>query len=118
MPYRVYLPPDYDAPADAGRRYPVIYLLHGNGGRCDEWSGYGLQEVANQLVQDGRFGHTIVVMPQGGRSYWVNHEGGLPWGDYVVRDVVRHVDATYRTIARREARAIGGSPWGVTGNCS
>ena len=115
MPYRVYLPPEYDLPANAGRRYPVLYLLHGNGGRWDEWSGYGLEEVADQLIADGKFGRVIVVMPQGGRSYWINQEGGLRWADYVVQDLLAHVDATYRTIPRREARAIGGLSMGGHG---
>src|SRR5439155_11145880 len=35
MPYRVYLPPGYTAEAAAGRRYPVLYLLHGFSGRYD-----------------------------------------------------------------------------------
>jgi enterochelin esterase-like enzyme len=115
MPYRVFLPPNYYAPERAGQRYPVMYLLHGMGGRYDEWSGYGLEEVANDLMRDGKFPHTIIVAPQGGLGYWMNQDGGTPWADYVVRDVVRHVDATYRSIARREARAVGGLSMGAHG---
>ncbi|HEU5317661.1 MAG TPA: alpha/beta hydrolase-fold protein [Chloroflexota bacterium] len=115
MPYRVFLPPDYYTPARQGTRYPVLYLLHGMGGRYDEWSGYGLEEVANGLMQDGKFPHTIVVAPQGGLGYWMNQDGGTPWGDYVARDLVKHVDATFRTVAQREARAIGGLSMGGHG---
>lgn len=115
MPYRVFLPPNYYAPERAGQRYPVMYLLHGMGGRYDEWSGYGLEEVANDLMKDGKFPHTIIVAPQGGLGYWMNQDGGTPWADYVARDVVRHVDATYRSIARREARAVGGLSMGAHG---
>ncbi|MBI3969776.1 MAG: hypothetical protein HY332_00685 [Chloroflexi bacterium] len=115
MPYRVYLPPNYDAPERAGRRYPVIYLLHGVSGRYDEWSGYGVDQVANDLLADGKFAHTIIVMPQGGMGYWMNQDGGTFWGDYVARDLVEHVDATFRTIPKREARAIGGLSMGAHG---
>src|SRR6266542_717242 len=50
MPYRLYLPEGYET---SGRRYPVIYLLHGQSGRYDEWSGYGVEMVANGLWTDG-----------------------------------------------------------------
>jgi enterochelin esterase-like enzyme len=115
MVYRVYLPTGYDRPENAGQRYPVIYLLHGLSGRYDEWDGYGLGEIANGLVADRKFTNAIVVMPQGGLGYWMNQEGGVPWGEYVARDVVAHVDATYRTVPRREARAVGGLSMGAHG---
>ena len=65
MPYRVFLPP---ATTPCGRRralYPVVYLLHGMGGRFDEWSGYGVEEVANQLLADGDLAEAIFVLPRG-----------------------------------------------------
>jgi predicted peptidase len=34
MPYRVFLP----AKLLPGQKLPVVYLLHGNGGRFSEWS--------------------------------------------------------------------------------
>jgi enterochelin esterase-like enzyme len=115
MPYRVYLPPGYGAASRASQRYPVIYLLHGMSGRYDEWSGYGVETAANELLADGKFVHAIIVAPQGGLGYWMNQEGGTPWADYVARDVVGHIDGTYRTFARREARAIGGLSMGAHG---
>lgn len=36
MTYRVYLPEKLDA----GRKLPVVYLLHGNGGSFQNWSNY------------------------------------------------------------------------------
>ncbi|HEX2184112.1 MAG TPA: alpha/beta hydrolase-fold protein, partial [Chloroflexota bacterium] len=117
MPYRVYLPPGYNRATEAARRYPVLYLLHGTSGRYEEWSGYGLEEVTNELLAEGRMPEVILVLPQGGLGYWLNQvgPGGTRWGDYVARDLVRHVDATYRTLAQREARAIGGLSMGGHG---
>jgi enterochelin esterase-like enzyme len=115
MPYRIYLPPSYDGAEKTGQRFPVIYLLHGLSGRYDEWSGYGVEEVANQLYTDGKLADVIIVMPQGGLGYWMNQDGGTLWADYVARDLVAHVDATYRTLPRREARAIGGLSMGGHG---
>jgi enterochelin esterase-like enzyme len=55
------------------------------------------------------------VLPQGANGYWANQQGGEAWGDYVARDLVAHVDATYRTLPRREARAVGGLSMGGHG---
>lgn len=46
--YAVFLPPDYDAPENAGRRYPLCVILHGNG--SNEIS-HG--RVSNRLGRDG-----------------------------------------------------------------
>jgi S-formylglutathione hydrolase FrmB len=117
MPYRVYLPAGYGG---GSRRYPVLYLLHGQSGRYDEWSGYGAEAVANELQESGKLGPVIMVAPQGGLGYWMNQDGGTlgrgtPWGDFVAKDLVRHVDDTYRTLAQRERRAIGGLSMGGHG---
>ncbi len=119
MPYRIYLPPGYDqAGADEripSRRYPVLYLLHGLGGSARQWTDLGLAEELDRLAAGG-WSPWIVVMPAGRAGYWVNHaDGGPRWGDYVARDLVAHVDATYRTLPRREARAIGGLSMGGHG---
>jgi S-formylglutathione hydrolase FrmB len=120
MPYRIYLPPGYNqAGAEEqapSRRYPVLYLLHGLGGSARQWTDLGLAEELDRLAAGGGWSPWIVVMPAGRAGYWVNHaDGGPRWGDYVARDLVAHVDATYRTIPRREARAIGGLSMGGHG---
>ena len=117
MPYRVYLPAGYDRTT---RRYPTLYLLHGQSGRYDEWSGYGVETVANELTEAGKVGQMIMVAPQGGLGYWMNQDGGAlgrgtPWGDYMAKDLVRHVDQSFRTVAQREARAVGGLSMGGHG---
>ena len=114
LPYRVYLPAGYDQPAApeaAPRRYPVLYLLHGLGGGIQQWSRLGLEtELDRQQAQ------AIVVAPAGRAGYWVNHaDGGPRWADYVLNDVVGHIDATYRTLPERRARAIGGISMGGHG---
>lgn len=113
MPYWVYLPPDYDA---AGRRYPVLYLLHGRGGHRDEWIAYGVVEVADREMSHGVMAPFIIIMPQGDQSYWLNSvDNGPRWGDYVSRDLVIHVDATYHTLRAPQFRAIGGLSMGGFG---
>lgn len=117
MPYLVWLPPGYPA---AGKRYPVLYLLHDGGdgvnpGRA-EWRALGLAGALDQAVSAGELPPTIVVLPEGLQGYWINHVNGGPrWADYVAADVVPHIDGTYTTDPRPEKRAIGGLSMGGHG---
>jgi enterochelin esterase-like enzyme len=115
--YMAWVPPDY---ATSGRRYPTLYLLHGVGSPeaygAEEWLGYALTEDLDRMMSLGLIEPMIVVLPNGGQGYWINHaDGGPRWGDYVARDLVKHVDATLRTEARREKRAVGGLSMGAHG---
>jgi enterochelin esterase-like enzyme len=117
MPYGIYLPPGYDAGA---QRYPVLYMLHGTGGHYSEWVAFGLTEAAEDLIATGQIPPLLIVLPQGDQSYWVDHAGadGERWADYVARDLVEHVDATYRTLPTAGRRAIGGLSMGGFGALS
>jgi S-formylglutathione hydrolase FrmB len=113
MKYNIVLPVGYD---DEGStvRYPVLYLLHGLSQNYTAWARLGVPFYAEMY-------NLIVVMPDGGNSWYVNwaeSEGGQKndWEDHIVRDVVGHVDAHYRTIARREGRAIAGLSMGGYGS--
>ncbi len=111
MKYNIVLPPDY---ATSDERYPVLYLLHGAGQNYTSWSRMGVLFYADLI------GDLIVVMPDGGNSWYVNFaesaEGQTNhWEDHIVKDVVGHVDANYRTLARREGRAIAGLSMGGYG---
>jgi enterochelin esterase-like enzyme len=113
MPYYIYLPSDYGT---AERRYPVLYMLHGGGGNREEWVVYGLIDVADQEIRTGSLSPMIIVLPQGDKGWWTNNTGNGPrWGDYVINDLIPHIDATYRTLRDRSARAIGGLSMGGWG---
>jgi enterochelin esterase-like enzyme len=113
MAYYVYLPPGY---ASEGRRYPVLYMLHGAGGSKDEWPAYGLVTDVDRSIVSKDINPMIVVLPQGDLGYWVNWaDGGTRWGDYVTHDLRRQVDATYRTLPDASHRAIGGLSMGGAG---
>ncbi len=113
IPYLVYLPPGFGQTAE---RYPVLYILHGRGGARIDWVVSGLLDAADRGMQSGDTTRMIIVFPEGYDGYWTNHAGtGAGWGDYVVRDLVAHVDATYPTVPRASARAIGGESMGGWG---
>ena len=113
QPVDVYLPPGYaDSPQ---RRYPVLYLLHGFPGKPGAFLltvKAGVDEdvlVAKQQMQP-----LILVMPFGSTGQFSDKEWAngvtrnAQWETFVARDVVRAVDARYRTIPAGGARAIGG----------
>jgi enterochelin esterase-like enzyme len=110
--YLVLLPAGYD---ESNRRYPVLYMLHGVAGDATEWQSIGLLEAADRMTQDGEIEPMLIVLPNGGANYWVNHADGARWGDYLVSDVVTSVDREYRTIPNRAARAVGGLSMGGEG---
>ena len=88
----------------------------GWGGHRDEWIAYGLINVADRAIRTGDIPPMIIVLPQGDKGYWVDHaDDGPRWGEYVTRDLVRHIDATYRTLRYPSARAIGGLSMGGWG---
>jgi S-formylglutathione hydrolase FrmB len=120
-PAYVYLPPGYDDPGNAARRYPVVYLLHGYpGGPSDWFRGAQVQQVMDAMLRDRLVQPMIVVAPDasGGwlhDSEMLNQVGGPQVATYLTRTVVRAVDGTYRTVADRGARAIGGMSSGGYG---
>jgi S-formylglutathione hydrolase FrmB len=109
--YRLFVPPGYFVET---RRYPVVYLLHGVAGDATEWQELGILEAADRLIGAGAIAPMLIALPDGGPNYWVNHADGPRWGDFVL-DVVWSVDAHYRTVRDRDARAIGGLSMGGEG---
>ena len=110
MKYNIVLPYAYQ---DSDVRYPVLYLLHGGQQNYTMWGMMGVPFYADMYS-------LIVVMPDGGNSWYVNwavSEGGQKndWEDHILEDVVGHVDANFRTIPRREGRAITGLSMGGFG---
>jgi enterochelin esterase-like enzyme len=113
QPVDVYLPPGYNM--HPARRYPVLYLLHGVAGR----PGAFLQTVRAGVVEDiliakRRLKPMILVMPFGSTGSFTDEEwanGVRPssgWEDFVARDLVRAIDARYRTLPAGAGRGIGG----------
>jgi S-formylglutathione hydrolase FrmB len=133
---QVYLPPSYDG---SSARYPVAYYLHGWSGDESNWVKAGRINTTMDSLVAGGMREMIVVMPDGDDSWWTtsfalpdvagclrtlpNYAGDgssycVPWphyDDYVNYDLVRWVDATYRTRADRAHRGIAGLSMGGYG---
>lgn len=121
----VYTPAGYET---NNQRYPVLYLLHGMGGDEDSWATLGrASQILDNLIAQGKAKPMIVVMTNG------NSDLQAAWGEsptgYVTPtielpkttdgsfedafpEVVTFVDKAYRTITKKESRAIAGLSMG------
>ncbi len=111
--YLVYLPPDYDTALE--RRYPSIYWLHGGGG--NQRGGAAFVKLLDAAIRNGSAPPAIVFLLNGlGESCWADSKDGkLPVESIIVKEMIPAFDRAYRTIPRREARAIEGMSMGGYG---
>lgn len=118
--YRIFLPADYTTSA---KRYPVIYYFHGHSDR------YTLEKYDNGLDTVPKIAafvaaHDVIVVAAdgyvakdyagfyGGTPYDVRIGGGqFDYGEYFL-ELVRHIDATWRTLTGRRYRATSGLSMG------
>jgi enterochelin esterase family protein len=109
----VYTPPGYDK--NASMRYPVLYLLHGNGGVASDWTNAGFANyIEDNLVAEKKSVPMIIVMPWGHAL-----PIGAPTGDnallfeqYLLKEVIPKVESKYRVAPGRNNRAIAGLSMG------
>jgi enterochelin esterase-like enzyme len=116
----VYTPPGYDA--NVKTRYPVLYLQHGAGENATSWTKQGYANVIlDNLIAAGKAKPMIVVMDTGYATRpgatAVQGTTGTPqipnaFEDVVVTDLIPAIDASFRTIADRENRAMAGLSMG------
>lgn len=104
LDFRVYLPPCYDFDTEA--RYPVLYLLHGQSFKDDQWDRLGADEALDALIADGEARPFIIVMPK--ESNYMIDQWTSKYGPALAEELVPWIDAHYRTQAERGKRAIGG----------
>jgi S-formylglutathione hydrolase FrmB len=107
--YVVDLPPSYET--SPARRYPVVYAFHGLFEGPGFWERRGLAAILAGLRERGAIPDFLVVAPDGGNSFFVNGPAGR-FEDMVARDLVAHVEKTYRVVPGREGRAALGISMG------
>lgn len=112
--YCIYLPPQYEA--DPGRRFPVIYNLHGNGG--NEFTSIDSVRLLDRQIRTEILPPLIMVLPNGGHStfYKDSADGRFPIESIFIREFIPMIDATYRTIPDRTGRCIEGFSMGGRGS--
>jgi pimeloyl-ACP methyl ester carboxylesterase len=109
----VYLPPGYD---NGGKRYPVIYFLHGFGG---DHNFPRATELLDHAISTRRIRPFILVVPNEKTTYGGSFFSNSPlfgnWEDFTAFDLVSFIDKKYRTLAKKESRGITGHSMGGYG---
>jgi predicted alpha/beta superfamily hydrolase len=129
---RVLVPPDYDSPENASRKYPVLYLLDGQNlfDAClseishHEWE---VDETVYRLIREHKIPPLIVVgidnagadraaeyLPY--KDYLENPDMPEPIGkkfpDFLTSEVMPLVNGNYRTLRGHDHTGLGGSSYG------
>ncbi len=122
----VYTPAGYEK--NTKTRYPVLYVLHGIGGDEDAWVTQGrATQILDNLIARGQAKPMIVVFTNGNISQeaaplensmnYTRPTMSLPQTmegtfESAFPEVVKFIDANYRTIAKKQSRAICGLSMG------
>jgi enterochelin esterase family protein len=126
----VYTPPDYDLDREA--RYPVLYLQHGGGEDERGWVVQGrVNHIMDNLIAAKQTKPMIIVMergyarkpgdpempmrpPAGGSTNRAPNFSAMfnTLEQVFINDLIPMIDATYRTKAERENRAMAGLSMG------
>ncbi len=119
--YSVFLPKSYDVQTD--KKYPVLYLLHGMLDTNSGWHTRGhVKDVMDQLTESGEASEMIIVTPNaGGNIYegvWNGYFNMPGWNyeDFFYTEFLPYIEKTYRIIADKQHRAIGGLSMGGGGS--
>ncbi len=121
----IYTPPGYEK---SSQKYPVLYLLHGMGGDEEAWITLGRTvQIMDNLIAQGKAKPMIVVMPNGNVAQEAAPgESSLGFYKPTMQlpntmdgkmeesfpDIVKFVDANYRTRTNKSGRAIAGLSMG------
>ena len=116
MYYEIVLPPSYESNPDS--TYPSIYFLHGFG---LDYSWYGsVVSVFEDMMASGEIRESILIKPDGFvipylGSMYTNSDYNGQFEDYIVQDLISHIDGFYNTIDNSSYRAIMGHSMGGYG---
>ena len=113
----VVLPPSYQS--DTLRRFAVLYALHGYSIGAEQWT----HEIHVPQTIEGAFAlgarEMIVVLPDSKTAYGGSmYSSSVTTGDFerfIAHDLVRYVDAHYRTVPERRSRGLVGHSMGGYG---
>jgi enterochelin esterase-like enzyme len=112
----VYTPPKYDS----GKKYPVLYLMHGIGGNETHWTNPGAADIImDNLIADKKAVPMIIVMPNGRATaeppsanfmsdfnYYAHFEKDL------LQDLMPFIESRYSVNTDRKYQALTGLSMG------
>lgn len=99
----VYTPPGFDR--NDGKRYPVLYLIHGGSDTEETWTKVGRANlIADNLIAQGKAVPMIIVMPYANVM-------PSPWEMFTVdmmNDIIPFIESNYPVLTDSDHRAIAG----------
>jgi endo-1,4-beta-xylanase len=111
--YLAYLPPGYEKET---KKYPVIYWLHGMGGNQRGGASVFVPNLDAAIRKDSLPPALVVCVNGMVNSFYCDAANGkVPIESVIVKDLIPHVDKTFRTIPKREGRVIQGYSMGGYG---
>ncbi len=113
--YSIFLPSDYYT---SERAYPVTYLLHGYGDADDGWIQFGeVNRLADDAIKAGKIPPMIIVTPDGFTSFYINAaDGSFNYEDFFIKELISHIEKTYKVKAEKRFRGISGLSMGGYGS--
>ncbi len=110
----VYTPPQYD---NGKKKYPVLYLQHGWGENEYAWWNQGRANlIMDNLIAEGKIEPFIVVMTYGmTNDVRIGELGRFNYTHFqtvLCDELVPYVDSHFRTIAKKDSRAMAGLSMG------
>src|SRR5579885_699946 len=132
---RVWVPPGYDLPENAGQRYPVFYLNDGQNlfDRATSFTGveWEVDDTADRLIRAGAIPPTIFVGIDHARAERLKEYIPYrslnplllrPLGDrypaFLTQEVMPFIQQAYRTAKARRTRCWADRPWGDSSRCT
>jgi S-formylglutathione hydrolase FrmB len=110
--YGVYLPRGYDDAANVTQQWPLVLWLHGMHEDHLRFHERGGAPMLDRAVADGKLPPCVFVTPNGGRTSMYFNRKDQRWEDLITKDLLAHLEATYRVRKEREQRAILGVSMG------
>jgi putative tributyrin esterase len=102
--YRVLVP---DGVSESVEPVPVLYVLHGLFGSCENWTDL---TALQRYVADAKL---LIVMPDGGDNWYTDSEE--KYESYLMRDLMPEVESRFGAASERGKRAITGNSMGGYG---
>ena len=117
MRFSIYLPPGYHKDPRSGRKFPVLYLLHGFRDDHTSWPEHGeLRRIADETIRSGKAVPMVIVMPHAiGGFYGNGLEGRRRYEDYFFTELIPSVEKHWRVDKGKDDRAIAGISMGGQG---
>lgn len=102
--------------ASSESAYPSVYLLHGGSGSFSDWHLKTTKE--NLLIDLANQYQILIITPGvGPSSYYYDSPlmDSVKYETYFIHELIPHIDEHYKTLKKREARAITGLSMGGHG---